>query len=152
MKKLFLLLFIPFCIVAACKKSNDDPKPANAERKALLTGTWKLTAMTYSPPYDYDQNGTPETDAYAVMEPCQKDDLLTLRANGTWESDPGIPCDWEDPDDFSGQWKLSDDGKTFTEGDEEGTILQLDEHIFKFQVSVSDDGVTYTVTITWTRQ
>ena len=153
MKKLFLLLFIPFCIVAACKKSNDDPKPANAERKALLTGTWKLTAQTYSPPFDYDQDGTTETDAYAVLEPCQKDNLLTFLSDGTWKEDFGLlVCDWEDNPE--GQWVLSEDGNMLTIDGEKCTIQQLDEHIFKIQVKFQkpEDDVTYTVTLTMTRQ
>lgn len=153
MKKLFLLLFILSCMVAACKKSNDDPKPSNADRKTLLAGTWKLTAQTYSPPFDYDGDGTPEADAYSVLEPCQKDNLVTFLSGGIWKEDFGsLICDWEDTPE--GKWALSEDGNIITIDGENYTILQLDQHILKIQLKFNnpEDGVTYTVTLTMARQ
>lgn len=152
MKKFLPLFFLSITIATACKK-NDDSTSGDTDRKKLLIGTWKLTAQTYSPSIDYDHDGSSETDAYPVMEPCQKDNLLTFLPDGTWKNDFGsLLCDWEDEHD--GNWTLSDDGSTLTADGDVLTILQLDDHVLKYQMSFKnpENGQDHIATFTLVRQ
>ncbi|MBX3254084.1 MAG: lipocalin family protein [Chitinophagaceae bacterium] len=158
MRKIISCLILFSMIATACKKDN-DPKPGN-DRKALLVGTWKLTARTISPPVDWDGDGTLDTDIFTLLESCEQDNLTIFMSDGTVKGDYGsLPCDDDYPIE-PGQWTLTNDGKILMfEGDdwaddwnEEGyTISQLDEHTLKLQVSLVE-RVTYTVTWTFTRQ
>lgn len=155
-----LILFL--MVATACKKDNVEPEPANTARKKLLTGTWKPTAMTFSPASDWNGDDILETDYPYGALPCEKDDFITYMPDGTWKMDMGLVCDYQEPDDdLTGKWALSDDGNTFTDdereitgngGEYEYTILQLDERIFKYQYKYMNDGATATATYTLTRQ
>ncbi len=154
MRKTAFCLVLFITVATACKKDNDDPGPANAGRKGLLAGKWKLTKMTFSPAYDFREEGIAETDSYGKL-PCEKDDFFTFLSDGTWKADIGLLCDYQDlDDDVVGKWAISDDGNTFTDdervagsdGEYENAILQLDEHTFKYQNSKG--AVTITMTLT----
>lgn len=159
MKKLFILLFIQLYIIPACKKDSDDPKPTNTERKKLLSGTWKLSTMTSSPATDWNGDDIAETEYTYGELPCEKDDLITYMADGTWQADMnGTACDYQELDnDIKGHWAISDDGNTFTDdeaeianndgdGQYQYVILQLDEHIFKYQLKRVGESYTFSLT------
>jgi hypothetical protein len=156
MRKIVFCLVLFVTVAAACKKDNDEPSPDNTARKKMLSGTWKLTAMAFSPATDWNGDGIATTgDEYGEL-PCDKDDFITYLADGTWKADIGLVCDYQDPDeDFTGKWALSDSGDTFTddeaeitdsEGEYDATILQLDEHVFKYHYDNSGETVTITLT------
>ncbi len=162
MRKIAFCLVLFVTLAAGCKKDNVEPEADNTARKKMLSGTWKLTAMAFSPADDWNGDGIATTgDEYGEL-PCEKDDFVTYLADGTWKADIGLVCDYQDTDeDFTGKWALSDSGDTFTddeteitnsEGEYEYTILQLDEHIFKYQYKSMYDGATATATFTLTRQ
>lgn len=95
MKK-HLILPAALLVFFSCKKnSGDDNCPTTM---ASVAGTYKLTSFTVS--------GVDATDAY--FEPCEKDNLVELNANGTYNFvDAGVTCD--PPGGSSGTWSISGD-------------------------------------------
>lgn len=67
-----------------------------------LSGSYKVTA------YGYKQTPTsPEEDYYAIIFPdaCDRDDIYTFNANGTYiMKDAGLVC--SPPDDDNGTWSF----------------------------------------------
>lgn len=71
-------LFIVIVSLFACRKIYQKSKPAQSSDDpdnlaAQLTGTWKLYAQTSNPENDWNGDGTPETNMYAVYTDCAKD-------------------------------------------------------------------------------
>jgi hypothetical protein len=68
MKILIILIAIIF---GSCSKGHDNqPKDNTITNSYLLNGTWVLSSKTSSVPYDWDGNGSTETDVLAVMFSC----------------------------------------------------------------------------------
>ena len=76
--KIFHFAFagIVFC---SCSKKED---PSDKNRQILL-GSWKLVAETSDKAYDWDGNGTLESDRFLLLDPCEQDRVITF-------SDPAI--------------------------------------------------------------
>lgn len=102
MKYLILLLVI----FGSCKKSTDTQEPDYTEQnKALLVGKWAYSVRTVSPAYDWDGNGTAETNVFAVMSDCQKGFFIEYKSAGGI-----IKQDCTQPNK-SITWELQDNGK-----------------------------------------
>jgi hypothetical protein len=86
---------------------------------ASVAGTYKLTALTYKA-----GSSDPEVDYLAFMDDCEKDDLTTLNANGTYNyNDAGTKCS---PDGTNtGTWSLKGNQLT-SDGSIGGTISSFD--------------------------
>ena len=101
MKCLILYLFVLVFFISACNghlkiEKNDDP-PGVADSQ--FVGSWKITAINSDIAWDYDGNGTTETNIFATLSVCEKDNLYTfvgdktgtfklscsLTKNGSWE-------------------------------------------------------------------
>lgn len=159
------MLLIPFCMVAGCDKEKEEPEPeqTNAARKKLLSGTWRVTALTFTPAFDANEDGIATIDDEYGSLPCEQDDFITYLPDGTWKGNIGLVCDYQDDadDDFTGYWAISDSGNSYSDDDDpeenikgeyENTILQLDEGIFKYQYLYGNNGEMDTVTVILTRQ
>jgi hypothetical protein len=100
---------ISCCVVLflfACKK---DSKP-KSRTELLTTGSWHVSAYTVDPAIDFDGDGTDETNVYAVMDQCIKDDHTTFMANGTAELDEGATrCNVYDPQTTQLTWSFNQD-------------------------------------------
>jgi len=115
MKKLLTIPFLFFLFIS-CNK--DDDPPTCTTTAATLTGTYKVIASTYKETPTSD-----ETDEYALREACEKDDLIVLNSNNTYNAtDAGIAC--APPNDDSGSWSLS--GSTLTIDGDPVTIKSFD--------------------------
>lgn len=145
MRKINILVPILVCFCAtACKK---DATINNLSRSELITGSWILSGMNYSPAYDYYGNGNKVTDAYAIMEDCEKDNVITFMKDGTYENnEAGLKCNPSDPQSRAGTWSLSDDENTLIADSDFATILQLDKSVFKYTYTFTDFGTEYTQT------
>jgi hypothetical protein len=104
----------------SCSKK-DDPKPSNTtttpttstDTKTLLTtGSWiEVKSTIKKKNSDVDSVST-------TPEPCDADDLITYKSDGTYVSDAGATkCDPTDPQTESGGYTLSADGKTITDNE-----------------------------------
>lgn len=59
---------------------NEDPQ---GYADSQVVGTWKITGLTSDAPYDWDGNGTVETDLYPTLPSCEKDNLYIFEPNKT---------------------------------------------------------------------
>jgi hypothetical protein len=84
MNRLILYLLSLGILFFSCKKvevdANNDPQ---GYADSQVVGTWKITAVNADIPYDWDGNGTPETDLYPAMSSCDKDNLYIFEPNKT---------------------------------------------------------------------
>ena len=103
MRPLFLFLLICTFVFASCKKDKKDTEDDScAISEANLVGSYKIVSIKYKA-----SASAQEMDYIdQLLEPCQKDDVLTLNSNHTYTSaDAGTACS---PDgSFTGDWSLS---------------------------------------------
>jgi hypothetical protein len=86
--KTFIVLALLIASLSGCKKDKEqNQSPSKTE--LLTSGQWRLTAYTLSPPVDFDGDGSPDSDALALFEPYNRDDLFRFKADGTLEIDEG---------------------------------------------------------------
>lgn len=151
MKKIILILLI----LSSCKKHNDavtQPDVTN-QNAALLAGTWKYSGRVISPAYDWDGNGTLDTEVYSLYTECQKSYELKLNAagSGTLKKICNIPFEHI-------EWNLLDRGLTLhyainNGGNVSEKIILINNTTLvtesKFEPST---GETYTITNTYKNQ
>lgn len=80
-----ILYIIPSFFLLSCNdhlkiEKNDDP-PGFADSQ--FVGTWKITGASSSVPWDWDNNGTAESNVYATWSNCLKDNLYTFVGDKT---------------------------------------------------------------------
>jgi hypothetical protein len=105
-----------------------------------MAGTYKLVALKYKM-----SSSSSEQDYMLFMDDCEKDDLIKLKSNGTYDHvDAGSVCS---PDgNFSGTWSLN--GNTITsDGDIGGDVQSFDcsklVTVLK-DMNVPGDKITFT--------
>ena len=124
----------------SCKK-DPKPEPACSISMTGLSGAYKLTALKYK------QNATaPEIDYLAFMDACEKDDIVTLKSNGTYDyNDAGTVCTPNGTD--NGTWSIT--GNTLTsDGTMNGTISSYDCKTLIYyaeNVNAAGDRLTFTM-------
>ena len=97
MRKLIICLF-SLLWLASCKKEEDTCQLDMAG----VAGTYRVTAVKYKA-----SASASEVDYYDQFypDPCERDDRITLNANGTYLfSDAGMQC--SPPGDDNGNWAL----------------------------------------------
>jgi Lipocalin-like domain len=104
----------------ACKKDTvkDEPQPCTISMQSLA-GSYKLTALQYK-----QNNNAAGVDYLVFMDACEKDDLVVLNANGTYNyKDMGVVC--LPSQDDAGTWSVT--GSTLSsDGVMDGTISSFD--------------------------
>ena len=98
MRMRLLMIFSAVLILSGCKKDSNCEKTT-----AAIAGSYKITAAKYKA-----NASTPEVDWLILgsTPACQKDDITTLNANGTYSTtDAGVVCDPVNTD--SGNWSVS---------------------------------------------
>ena len=144
---LALILGILIFSLVSCSKNKDDRKSLN---EYLTTGTWKRTAMTSDPGWDYNNDGEAETDVYAAMDPCFKDDTWTYKADGTCLYNQGADkCDPSGEQTELSDWEIIDDGKKIVLYGNVYDLLQLDANTLKFKSQFTDNNILYTEIYTY---
>jgi hypothetical protein len=115
MKKL-TILFLSAIFIFSCNKK--DPAPACTKSAASISGSYKITAMTYKA----DAAST-EADVFSLLDACEKDDIYTFQQNGTYQlKDAGLVCNPSDDD--NGTWSVS--GNTMTVDGDDASIENFD--------------------------
>jgi len=100
MKKTSILIILSIFLFAACNKKDK----VMSKTDILTSGTWKITALVE----DNDGNGSYETDAYALFQPCTKDDYYTFKSGGQLEMNEGpSKCDPADPQTDNVSWQFT---------------------------------------------
>lgn len=116
------LLLSTFALIAlltlsGCQK--DSPAPTKTE---LISRNWKATAMTAVFPAPI---GT--VDLYAQLQTCEKDDIIKVKADGTYTVDEGATkCNAADPQiKETGNWVFASNETKLTIMGETYDIVSL---------------------------
>ncbi|MET3878736.1 lipocalin family protein [Chitinophaga sp. OAE865] len=138
--KWVLLIFAAGSVLFSCKKE-ESSEPGCSISTTGLSGSYKLTALQYrasatAAPVDY----------LASMEDCEKDDILTLKSDGTYDyNDGGTVCSPSGTD--HGTWQVK--GNTLTsDGTLNGTVASYDCKTMVYYVEnslVEGDKLTFTM-------
>lgn len=116
---------IAICLLAAagslmtgCKKEKTTETPCTTST-AGLAGTYRLTGLTYQL-----NAAAPAQDYLQYLDACERDDLVTLQANGSYiYSDAGASC--TPARNETGTWSVN--GNTISsDGVVNGTISSYD--------------------------
>jgi len=144
-------LFVTSLFFGCSKSNNNNTTKSKTE---LLQGSWHHTSVIYSPAmYDYNNDGVKDAEAYPFTADCQKDDFMTLQTNGVAVFDEGTTkCNPSDPQTRNTTWSLSSDEKTLTVDGASVTLIQLDDNVLKVLTTGSDNGVSFTITVTYQRK
>lgn len=116
--KTILVLGIIGITVSSCQKERGNNNDCGISMNNLA-GTYKLTSLKYKA-----SASAPEQDYMIFFDACEKDDLIKLKANGTYDHvDAGSVCS---PDgNYSGTWSLT--GNTLiSDGDLGGEVQSFD--------------------------
>ena len=125
----------------SCTKGSDENKTVAISNESLA-GKYSFGSVTYK------AAGSPEQD-YPMYTNCQKDDKITLSANGAFlYSDEGEKCD--PPGEKSGNWSLSSNNTVITLDGSELNLLSFDGNVLKVGDTDTDirTGTSITITIT----
>jgi hypothetical protein len=130
-------------LLFSCKKNKgtDDSCPADASH---IAGTYKLTAL------QYQMTASSTAQNYlTLVDDCQKDDLLVLKADGTYDyQDLGAVC--TPPGSGQGKWSIQGTRFITDAGDfPEGVVATFDCKSLVYYVSniyVTGDKMTFTLT------
>ncbi len=142
-----MALVATLILSASCKKD---------KKEDLLTGSWAYTGININPGIPNPNGGSPITDIFSLSEPCEKDNVLTLKSNGTYQIDEGATkCDPNAPTvSESGKWVLNADETTISvtpanDKPYEFKIVQLTKNNMKLSQSELYNGVNYTMTMSF---
>lgn len=112
-KNLFALAVISFALTS-CKKDETCEITMTT-----ISGTYKVITAVYTAP------GMPPVNMLANSDPCERDDLMILNENGSYEiKDTGTPLVCSPNNDYTGTWSLS--GNTITVDGDVATIESFD--------------------------
>ena len=113
MKKLLFSVTLAALTLISCKKDKDCETST-----ASLSGNYRQTAIKYK-----QTPSSTEQDVFANLPACEKDDILVLNSNGSYNyQDAGTVC--TPNGSFSGTWSYS--GSTITINGEAATIQSFD--------------------------
>jgi len=73
-------LFISACNPHLETEANNLPQGV---ADSQVVGTWRITAFSSNAPYDWDGNGSTETDIYNLWTACEKDNLYVFVGDKT---------------------------------------------------------------------
>ena len=102
MKLVFLFVLISSIALFSCKKDKKDKDNDCAISEANLAGSYKIVSIKYKA-----SASAQEVDYIdQLLEPCEKDDVVTLNADHTYTStDAGTACSPNGT--YTGDWSLS---------------------------------------------
>jgi hypothetical protein len=143
-KKLFLLTALTLCLAVlnSCQGDKDEVTTKT------IVGKWKQINGIYSPAY------FGETDYFASYLPCEKDDIVEFKANGSFEKTEGsTKCDQGDPQIIDqGSYSVNAGFTTLIIHSQTLTI-ELTANTLKLHLpSFVVDNITYTDVATYQRQ
>ena len=140
MKKILLLSSLFALAFVGCKKSSSSDNNSCTLSASSIVGSYKITSVIIS---TQGQNiEIFNNDAF--YDPCERDDIYTVNANGTYAiSEGATSCSPSGAE--TGNWTLN--GSSFTYGTETATISEFTCSSFKLTSSTMT-GESYTITMT----
>jgi Lipocalin-like domain len=136
-RNLFFCFIIPG-FLASCKKEKAD---TCARTVASIAGTYKVASVKYKA-----SATAAEEDYYALMDACEKDDLVDLEVNGNYTyRDEGVTC--SPSGTYSGTWGITAN-VIISDGIIAGTIQGYDCQnliVYTTDVIIPGDRITLTI-------
>jgi hypothetical protein len=124
----------------SCKKDKNQ-EPDCSITMQNLSGNYKLTALKYKVTAN-----APEVDYFATMDACEKDDIIVLKSNGTYNyNDLGTVC--TPSGTGNGTWTLNGNILN-SDGTINGTITSFDCKTLSYyaeDINVPEDKYTFTM-------
>jgi len=139
--KNFLSCFFILLLTASCQKEKDDTADPCPKTVAGIAGNYKLASLTYKA-----SATSAEQDYLLFMDGCERDDIISLEANGTYNyQDAGMACS---PDGtYSGTWGIAGNA-IISDGVVNGTIQSFDcRKLIAYTTGVIVPGDRITLTI-----
>ena len=153
MNRLVPYLLVSVFFISSCnehlkiEKNNDPQRYADSQ----FVGTWKITAINSDVAWDYDNNGTTETNIFATLPACDKDNLYTFAGDktGTFKFSCSLTKD--------GSWEIRDLEYLFYTplglAPESEKVIYMTSVQFQSTLAITlSNGQPATITRTWTRQ
>jgi hypothetical protein len=142
------LFFLTACVGHLNIEKSDAPQ---GYADSQLVGIWKITGYSSNKPYDWNGDGSTETNIYNTWTPCEKDNLYQFIADksGIFK----INCSSSSP----GTWQIVNTAylvlKPTNQVSETEKFISMTSVEFKTteEVTVST-GQSFTLTKTWSRQ
>lgn len=103
--RLGMIASVSFFLFTGCSKGGDSSTTTATSKTTLLTSSdWSIAGAQHK-----DVSASVWTDDYATMQPCQKDNRIVFRANGTYETNEGATkCNASDPQIVqTGTWSFT---------------------------------------------
>jgi hypothetical protein len=158
MKRLIPYLLVSIFFISACndhlkiEKNNDAQGYADSQ----FVGSWKIVAVTSDVAYDWNNDGSTETDVYGTWSSCDKDNLFTFSgdtATGAYKTGTfKINCSVTK----SGVWQIVDTVYLIYTplglGTESERVINMTSVQFQSILLLTLNGQPATVTKTWARQ
>jgi len=153
MNRSILYLFFSAICISSCndhlkiEKNNEPQRYADSQ----FVGIWKITAINSDVAWDFDGNGTTETNIFATLPACDRDNLYTFVGDktGTFKFSCSLTK--------NGSWEIRDLEYLFYTplglAPESEKIISMTSVQFKSTVDITlSNGQPATITRTWTRQ
>lgn len=157
------LLILALLFISCSKSSNSDQQPEQPPKDPLnlsakLVGTWKITAATSTPAYDWNRDGVAETDMYATRTSCEKNLGFIFLPDGTGEMDftcsIKCPTKWEVVNNSKiFKYNFSTNGGSTWGADVKDTIVELTASKFVIRsLNEPEPGKFHTITRAYAKQ
>ncbi len=148
MKKLPLFAIALAFLATGCKKESASGSGGSGTctlSKTSLPGVYVITAATYQ----VDAQSAPE-DEFALYDACEKDDLFTIKNDGTLTTSEGATSCTPPSDPSSSNWVLNGSNFIITDGATEDpyTISEFKCNSFKLKYVDATDNSIYIYTFT----
>lgn len=153
MFRLILYVCLPVFFIISCNdhlkiEQNNDPQ---GYADSQFVGTWKVTAVNADVAWDYDGNGSTETNIWATWTVCEKDNLYTFVGDktGTFKINCSLTKD--------GSWQVANTQyliyTPLNMTPESEKVISMTSVQFKSTVAITlPNGQPATITRTWDRQ
>jgi hypothetical protein len=149
-----LILYLLSCVfITSCNdhlkiEKNDDPQ---GYADSQFVGTWKIVSMTSDVAWDWDNNGTTETNIFATLSSCEQDNLYTFVGDktGTFKLNCSLTKD--------GSWQvINTQYLIYTPlnlAPESEKVISMTSVQFQSTIALTlSNGQPATITKTWVRQ
>ena len=153
MRRIILYLITSLFFITSCKehlqieRNNDPQRYADSQ----FVGSWKVVAISSNVAWDWDNNGTTETNIFATLSACMQDNLYTFVGDktGTFK----LSCSSMK----AGSWQIVNlEYLQYTPAGlsiESEKIISMTSVQFQTTIAITlSNGQNATITKTWVRQ
>ena len=142
------VLFLMLVLVAGCSKNDADADVNTGQED--VTGSWSVTGIQSDRAYDWDGNGSTETDIFGTYSVCNRNIVYVFETGGTGRVSEGCTAPF-----VNISWQLS--GRRLTvqgvpSGDINLDLIPSNAGTLKGTDDINVNGTSYRVTYTFTKR